>query len=189
MRVFVKVLTVKNGEGEPIRDARWPKCFQICLYFFGNLDFFYYYYWYQPRFVEILKSARTRIKSATDSLRGSGEPRMVLQIPIFLHQFWVEQVQWKCGDCFATNMKVISLICIETRREKARSLVGGPEAALESGFGGWGEGRRGNEKEERAAWRGAEGCDLCAGKNKQVDALLLMLLFPPGGLLQKGRII
>ena len=40
MRVFVKVLTVKNGEGEPIRDARWPKCFQICLYFFGNLDCF-----------------------------------------------------------------------------------------------------------------------------------------------------
>ena len=27
------------------------------------------------RFVEILKSARTRIKSATDSLRGSGETK------------------------------------------------------------------------------------------------------------------
>ena len=140
--------------------------------------------------MEILKSARTRIKSATDSLRGSGEPRMVLQIPIFLHQFWFEQIQWKCGDCFATNMKVISLICIVTRREKARSMVGGPEAALESGFGGWGEGRRGNAKEEGGAWGGAEGRDLCAGKNKQVDALLLlMLLFLPGGLLQKGRII
>ena len=40
MRVFVKVLTVKNGEGEPIRDARWPKCFQICLYFFWKSGFF-----------------------------------------------------------------------------------------------------------------------------------------------------
>ena len=28
-------------------------------------------------------------------------------------------------------MKVISLICIETRREKARSLVRGPEATVE----------------------------------------------------------
>ena len=40
----IQVLTVRDGEGKPLQDAR---------------------------FVEILKSAKSRIKSATDNLRGS----------------------------------------------------------------------------------------------------------------------
>ena len=48
----IQVLTVRDGEGKTLGDAR---------------------------FVEILKSAKSRIKSATDSLRGSGQGKMHLK--------------------------------------------------------------------------------------------------------------
>ena len=139
------------------------------------------------RFVEILKSARTRIKSATDSLRGSGETKpgsfgtfvqlifngvnldTLAHTRVSCGSSWVSSSHWRDVSIVGwwnilgtshTYVHCRALMCL-CRRKETRSLVWGQKKKVEGGWGGIGEGET---REGRWGGGWVEGRHLCAGK-------------------------